>query len=268
MSMYCVACVLALLTSAAMPVSAHVPKATMPRSAASEAPGSEMPSLPTREPIPCPGSKRPNVEMPPSAVQNQTAEPMAQRLCELAKDAFAGVTVPVIPDTSGVQAGGALISNTPIENPCSSLFELLYERQLYTAAHVFRVGLGRASTMLFDPFTAITLLAPSETAFAKINLTENSTPDATWKSLAEAHVLPGTITSRDVACSRRDGSFTLDAQTWNTRDITLHINMNATLTSISQAGGQGDCNCTAHVSKPDVPACLSVLHVLDRAMVT
>ena len=118
--------------------------------------------------------------------------------------------------------------------------------------------------MLFDPFTAITLLAPSETAFSDINITENSRPSPSWKAMAEAHVLPGTITSRDIACSKRGGSFTLDAQTWNTKDITLRIDLNATLAAIEYADL---AHPAALVPKPDVPACLSVLHVLDRVMV-
>ena len=182
------------------------------------------------------------------------------QLCAMATDTFAEITPPIVPSASG----GGIISNAPIVNPCSSLFELLYERQLYTAAHVLRVGLGRESTMLFDPFTAITLLAPSEQAFARMNLNESSAPNPTWTPMAEAHVLPGTITSRDIACSKRGGSFTLDAQTWNSKQITLRIDKNATLTAITHAGD----NSPVQVEQADVPACLSVLHVLDRVIDT
>jgi uncharacterized surface protein with fasciclin (FAS1) repeats len=118
--------------------------------------------------------------------------------------------------------------------------------------------------MLFDPFTAITLLAPSERAFAEINITENSAPDPAWKAIAESHVLPGTITSRDIACSKRGGSFTLGAQTWNAEDITLRIDHNASLTTIAYAN---EVSPAFGVSAPDIPACLSVLHVLDRVVV-
>lgn len=215
--------------------------------------GPAMSGMPGMNPNPSPAA-RPVAARP-------SAKTTAMRLCAMSKDTFAGNSVPSKP-TLPLKPSGGILPNTPIENPCSSLFELLYKEELYTAAHVFRVGLGRESTMLFDPFTAITLLAPSDKAFAKMNITENSVPDPTWKAMAEAHLLPGTITSRDIACSKRDGSFTLDAQTWNTRDVTLRINPRATLVKVEYADGTS----SAQVTKADVAACLSVLHVLDRAM--
>lgn len=176
-------------------------------------------------------------------------------LCAISKDPFHDVTVPIKP-----KASGGFLPNRPVENPCSSIFELLYEKQLYTAAQVLRVGLGRESTMLFDPFTAITVLAPTDASFAKVGVGENTQPNATWKSIAESHVLPGVITSKDIACSRREGSRILGAQTWNTIDVTLTIDATAVLRQVASRAS------TASVSQADVPACLSVLHVLGDVL--
>lgn len=205
--------------------------------------------------VPCAAGVGEQASLPKRPTSNLTS------LCEQATNAFTNITAPQKPTTAPTTTTDGLLSNAPVSDPCSSLFELLYEKGLYTAAHVYRIGLGRSGTMLFDPFTSITLLAPSDTAFAAVNITEDSAPDPTWRSLAESHLLPGAITSRDVACSKKGGSYTLDAESWASHVLTLHIDGKSKLSTISRSG-----HASVSVVNADIPGCYSVLHVIDRVM--
>lgn len=191
----------------------------------------------------------------PKAARNVTDD----TLCSRARDAFEGVSTPQKP----TQGAGGLIPNVPVTDPCSSIFELLYERELYTAAAVLRRGLGRTSSMLFDPFTAITVLAPTDEAFAEFNITEDGdSSQASIDEIAERHVLPGVYTSKDIACSRRGGSESLKTQTWSGDEIVLRLDDQARLQDVANANLRRKLG----VRTPDLPACLSILHVLDGVM--
>ena len=172
-------------------------------------------------------------------------------------DVHENMTVPEVP-------AGTLISNEPVADPCMSVMEILYRHGLFMSSNVLRLGLRRSSAILFDPFAALTVLAPTDAAFQRVNISSDRMPDnRRLSSIAGAHVVPGVVTSRDLVCAAGPdpvpaSDADIDVRTWDNERLTLHMGVSRIATVADSR------NRTSRIVRADIPACVAVVHILDE----
>ena len=185
--------------------------------------------------------------------------------CATMPDVHENITVPTLPDPAGGKPD-ALLPNAPATAPCMSVMEIMYDRGLFVSSNVLRLGLRRSSAILFDPFAALTVLAPTDAAFKRANITSERLPGSERMArLAGSHIVPGMATSRGAVCSAGPGPIApcqadMDVRSWDNERLTL------TMGSERLHSVVGPRNTRSRILRADIPACVAVVHVIDSVI--